>query len=90
MSEKNVFGQIAEVNELVIESNYAIATITDAEGDELKCTFLNDQSVSIDTSELENIVLDRNTLKLLTKLLRQADDYFDSEEYKNLPENQIN
>ena len=57
--------------------NYAYAKIFDAEGDEIECSFLNDGCVTIDTSGLEHIVLTKENLNTLKKLLSEADKFYD-------------
>ena len=60
--------------------NYAYAKILDAEGDEIDCSFLGDGCVTIDTSGLEHIVLTKENLNTLKKLLSEAEKYYESQD----------
>lgn len=60
------------------EMSYAYATILDAELDEIECSFLGDGCVTIDTSGLEHIVLTKENLNTLKKLLSEAEKYYES------------
>jgi hypothetical protein len=48
-------------------------TISDAELDELKCTYNGDDCVQIDTDELTYIILTRENLNLLKKYLDKVE-----------------
>ena len=62
------------------EMSYAYATILDAELDEIDCSFLGDGCVTIDTSNLEHIVLTKENLNTLKKLLSEAEKYYESQD----------
>ena len=62
------------------EMSYAYVKILDAEGDEIDCSFLNDGCVTIDTSGLEHIVLTKENLDTLKKLLSEAEKYYESQD----------
>jgi hypothetical protein len=73
-----------KVNALMIEGqdemSYAYAKILDAEGDVFECSFLSDGCVTIDTKELEYIILTKENLNTLKRLINEAEKYYDSDE----------
>lgn len=60
---------------LIEEDGILTAQIVDAELDELDCTFNGDGTVEIDTSRLKYINLTKENLKMLLKLIKEADRY---------------
>ena len=65
------------------EMSYAYATILDAELDEIECSFLGDGCVTIDTDGLEHIVLTKENLTTLKRLINQAEKYYESRDEEN-------
>jgi hypothetical protein len=78
-----------EINKLIIEgenddengsATFGTANISDAEGDLIEVSFLRDGCATIDTKKLDYIVLTKENLNSIKKLLKEAEEYFDSEE----------
>ena len=63
-----------DVNKLKKEKDYFISTITDEELDEIKCSFLNDGCVHMDTKDYSYICLSKEKLKILIALIEKAEN----------------
>jgi len=66
-------------NKLVIDDDYCRANISDAEGDLIEISFLGDGCATIFANGLDYIALTRENLNSIIKLLKEADNYFDSQ-----------
>jgi hypothetical protein len=78
-----------EINQLIIEgvndaenssATFGTANILDAEGDLIKISFLGDGCATIFANGLDYIALTKENLNSIKKLLKEAEEYFDSEE----------
>jgi hypothetical protein len=78
-----------EINKLIIEgvnddengsSTFGTAYIEDAEDYLIQISFLRDGCATIDTKKLEYLPLTKENLNSIKKLLKEAEEYFDSEE----------
>jgi hypothetical protein len=78
-----------EINKLIIEgvndvendsSTFGTANILDAEGDVIQISFLRDGCATIFANGLDYIALTKENLNSIKKFLKEAEEYFDSEE----------
>lgn len=65
-----------DANILITNEGEATAIILDEEMDELSCTFNNDGCVTIDVSGWSYVVLSRTNLRVLERLIDEAEDYY--------------
>jgi hypothetical protein len=65
--------------EIIVKDGICYATITDAEIDPFKCTFIDD-NVEIDFGDMTNIVLSEADLFALTDLINEAKEYYRNEQ----------
>jgi hypothetical protein len=64
--------------ELTLAEDTLTATIEDAELDPLECLFQNDESVVINTSKLEYVILDLENLETLKELIIESRELYSS------------
>jgi hypothetical protein len=78
-----------EINKLIIEgvndvenysATFGTANILDAEGDVIQISFLRDGCATIFANGLDYIALTKENLNSIKKFLKEAEEYFDSEE----------
>ena len=70
----------SKIDRIIIEDNLPVAKIFDEEGDLVNLDFMNDGCVTIDTSKLNHLVFDEDTLLLILRLFDESKIYFKENE----------
>jgi hypothetical protein len=87
MSNKSIEQRLyKDEGKLIKMEGFADAIIYDAELDPIELSFSPDGTITIETPDLEYITFDERNIEQLVRLNKEAKEYFETEEYKQLME----